>query len=124
MIFFGAQVGLYCFYRFSFDKIHGVSIFDLYFSVYKPYNLKQLRFQSIIFLNDLYPVCFSRSVMFNSCDPMDCSPPGSSVHGIFQTRILEWVDISFSRGSPPPHRSNLHLLHCRQILYHKPAGKP
>ena len=29
-------------------------------------------------------------------DPMDCSPPGSSVHGIFQARILEWVDISFS----------------------------
>ena len=33
------------------------------------------------------------------CDPMDCSPPGSSVHGISQTRILEWVAISFSRGS-------------------------
>ena len=33
------------------------------------------------------------------CDPMDCSPPGSSVHGIFQAWILEWVDISFSRGS-------------------------
>ena len=32
-------------------------------------------------------------------DPMDCSPPGSSVHGIFQARILEWVAISFSRGS-------------------------
>ena len=33
------------------------------------------------------------------CDPMDCSPPGSSVHGILQARILEWVAISFSRGS-------------------------
>ena len=33
------------------------------------------------------------------CDPMDYSPPGSSVHGILQTRILEWVAISFSRGS-------------------------
>ena len=33
------------------------------------------------------------------CNPMDCSLPGSSVHGIFQTRILEWVAISFSRGS-------------------------
>ena len=33
------------------------------------------------------------------CDPMDCSPPGSSIHGIFQARILEWVAISFSRGS-------------------------
>ena len=31
------------------------------------------------------------------CDPMDCSPPGSSVHGILQTRILEWVSISYSR---------------------------
>ena len=36
------------------------------------------------------------------CDPMDCSPPGSSVHGISQARILEWVAISFSRGSTWP----------------------
>ena len=36
------------------------------------------------------------------CDPMDCSPPGSSIHGIFQARILEWVAISFSRGSSQP----------------------
>ena len=33
---------------------------------------------------------------------MDCNPPGSSVHGISQARILEWVDISFSRGSSNP----------------------
>ena len=31
------------------------------------------------------------------CDPMDCSPPGSSIHGIFQARVLEWVAISFSK---------------------------
>ena len=36
------------------------------------------------------------------CDPMDCSLPGSSVQGIFQARVLEWVDISFSRGSSRP----------------------
>ena len=36
------------------------------------------------------------------CNPMDCSLPGSSVHGIFQTRILEWVAISFSRRSFRP----------------------
>ena len=36
------------------------------------------------------------------CDPVDCSLPGSSVHGIFQARILEWVAISFSRGSSWP----------------------
>ena len=36
------------------------------------------------------------------CDPMDCSLPCSSVHGIFQTRVLEWIAISFSRGSSQP----------------------
>ena len=36
------------------------------------------------------------------CDPMDCSPPGSSVHGILQARTLEWVAISSSRGSSQP----------------------
>ena len=36
------------------------------------------------------------------CDPMDCSPPGSSIHWILQARILEWVAISFSRGSSQP----------------------
>ena len=34
--------------------------------------------------------------------PVDCSPPGSSVHGMFQARILEWVAIASSRGSSPP----------------------
>ena len=33
------------------------------------------------------------------CDPVDCGPSGSSIHGILQARILEWVAISFSRGS-------------------------
>ena len=36
------------------------------------------------------------------CDPVDCSLPGSSVHGILQARILEWVAIAFSRGSSQP----------------------
>ena len=36
------------------------------------------------------------------CDSMDCSPAGSSVHRILQARILEWVAISFSRGSSQP----------------------
>ena len=51
------------------------------------------------------------------CDPMDYSPPGSSVHGIFQARILEWVAISFFRGIFPTQGLNLGLPHCRQILY-------
>jgi len=36
------------------------------------------------------------------CNPVDCSVPGSSVHGILQARILEWVAIAFSRGSSRP----------------------
>ena len=62
----------------------------------------------------------SHSVVSDSCDPMDpmdCSPQGSSVHGILQARILEWVAISFSMGIFPIQESNPCLLHCRQILY-------
>ena len=44
-------------------------------------------------------------------DPRDWSPPASSVHGISQARILEWVAISSSRGSPPTQELNPHLLH-------------
>ena len=54
-------------------------------------------------------------------DPMDCSLPGSSVHGIFQARILEWVAISFSRGfSQPRDQTFISCVSCigRQILYH------
>ena len=53
-------------------------------------------------------------------DLTDSSPPGSSVHGILQTRILGWVAIPFSRGSFPTQGSNpclLCLLRCRWILY-------
>ena len=68
--------------------------------------------------------------------PMDCSPPGSSIHGIFQARVLEWGAIAFSGNEPPEkpkntgvgslsllqhifptQESNWGLLHCRQILY-------
>ena len=47
-----------------------------------------------------------RAKLLQSCptlgNPMDCSPPGSSVYGILQARILEWVAMPFSRGSSPP----------------------
>ena len=47
-------------------------------------------------------VCLVIQSCLTLCDPRHCSPPGSSVHGIFQARILEWVAISFSRGSFGP----------------------
>jgi len=50
-------------------------------------------------------------------DPMGCSLPGFSVHGILQVRILEWVAIHFARGIFQTQGSNLGLPHCRQILY-------
>ena len=50
-------------------------------------------------------------------DPMDCNLRGSSVHGIFQARILEWIAISFSRRSSRPRGSNPGLPHCGQTLY-------
>ena len=51
-------------------------------------------------------------------DPMDCSPPGSSVHGIFQTRILEWVAISSSKGFSQPRDQTQVFCIDRHILYH------
>ena len=44
------------------------------------------------------------------CDPVDCGPPGSSIHGVLQARILVWVAMPSSRGSSRPQGSTLHLL--------------
>ena len=55
------------------------------------------------------------------CNPMDCSSPGCSVHGILQARILEWIIISFSRGSSWPRDwTQVSYVSCtgRQALYH------
>ena len=62
--------------------------------------------------------CLVEKLCPTLCNPMDCSLPGPAVHGIVQARILEWVAISFSRGSSLPgdwtHVSRI----CRRILYH------
>ena len=49
--------------------------------------------------------------------PMGCSPPGSSIHGISQARILKWVAIYISRG-PSQLRDGPWHPHCRRVLYH------
>ena len=58
------------------------------------------------------------------CDPMDCSPPGSSVRGILQARILEWV----AKGSSRPRDQNFSLMSPAlggRVLYHEyPLGSP
>ena len=57
--------------------------------------------------------------MTDSCDPMDYSLPEFSAHGIFQARVVEWVAISFSRGSSQP-RDRTHVF-CigKWTVYHK-----
>ena len=55
------------------------------------------------------------------CDPVDCSPPSSSVHGILQARVLEWVAISFSRGFSQP-RDQTYVSHIPYCLSHQ--GSP
>ena len=58
---------------------------------------------------------------FSLCDHMDCSPSASSVHGILQARILEWVAILFCRESSQP-RGQIHISYVfcigRRFLYH------
>ena len=54
----------------------------------------------------------SRSTL---CDPMDCSLAGSSVHGILQARILEWVAVHFSRGSSHP-RDGTQVFRIAELL--------
>ena len=63
------------------------------------------------------------------CDPMDYSLPGSSIHGISQAKILEWVAISFSRGSSQPRDQTCVSYICtgRRVagsLPLAPPGKP
>ena len=62
--------------------------------------------------------CLIAKLCLTLCDPKDCSLPGSSVHEIFQARILEWIAISFSRRSSKP-RDQTHIS-CvgKGFLYH------
>ena len=78
-------------------------------------------------VGSVHIMCVQVHSVAQSCltlwDPTECSPPGSSVQGIFPARILEWVAISSSRGSSQPRGQTRvsciasGLLHRRQILY-------
>ena len=87
-----------------------------------PYFLQWTDFEQIILKQKLLMLC---CVWAQSCptlsDPMDCSLPASSIHGILQARILEWAAISYSRGSSQPrNRTHVSCVSCfgRQILCH------
>ena len=94
-----------------------------------PYGSSQTRFWHTSFFSIFLRTCECMLGCCSHiwlCNPMVYSPPGSSVHGILQVGILEWVVISFSRGSSWPRDQTPHLLrllHCRQILYHGATWK-
>ena len=58
------------------------------------------------------------------CNPMDCSPPGSSVHGVLQARTLEWVAMPSSRGSSNPGTEARSPALQVDSLASEPPGKP
>ena len=69
----------------------------------------------------LRPSCTVAQSCLTLCDPMDCNPLGSSIHGVFQSRMLEWIAISSSRGSFwPSDPTCISGVFCidRWILYH------
>ena len=69
-------------------------------------------------------LCGSHSVVSNSLHPMDCSPPGSSVHGTLQARILEWDAISFFRGSSQARDQTQYPALQANALPSELLGKP
>ena len=83
---------------------------------------------SLVSSTSNYLQWFAKSLQLCLCDPVDCSPQGSSVHGILHARILEWVAISSSRGSSwPRNQTCVSCIFCidRQILFTtEPPGKP
>ena len=70
----------------------------------------------------------SESEVAQSCltpsDPMDCSPPGSSIHGILQARVPEWVAISFARDLPDQGSNPGSTTFQADALTSEPPGKP
>ena len=66
----------------------------------------------------LYVYVLVTQLCLTLCNPLDCSTPGSSVHAIFQARVLERVAMPSSRGSSWPKDQTQASCVCRQILYH------
>ena len=81
--------------------------------------------EALAFSRLAWEMCVNAQSCPTLCNHMDCSPPGSSVHGIFQARILEQVATSCSRGSSQPRdqtRTSFSSCIGRQIFYHGAIG--
>ena len=109
-----------------------VYIYLLFFQILFPYRSSQvlnrvpcalqLVLTSYLFYICVYVHAKSFQLCLTFCNHMDCSPPGSSIHGIHQARIREWVAIPFSRRSSQLRdRTFISYILCigRQVLYHQ-----
>ena len=95
------------------------NVFVFHTSCLCPWNFSWVSFYSLSISSILKVKVLVAQSSPTLCNPMDYSPLSSSVHGICQARILEWIAIhSLLQGIFLTERSNLGLLHCRQILYH------
>ena len=107
----------------SFISIH---YFPIFFGVYDTISSHQHSREASTLEKQMHhlstvAICLcvlSRFSRVQLCDPMDCSPPGSSVHGILQAKILEWVAMPSSRGIFLTQGSNL----CLFCLLHWQSG--
>ena len=87
------------------------------------YTGKICSFLCVFCYSFLFYWCLVAKLCPTQGNPMDCSPPGSSVHGISQARILEWVAISSSRESSWPRDWTLISCTGRPFLYHRATGE-
>ena len=89
--------------------------------------IEKVRILSILSESISKPVlvmCVFTKSSLTLCDPMDCSLPGSLVHGILQARILEWVAISSSRGSSRPRDQTGVFCLAGGFFTTEPPGRP
>ena len=102
---------------------------DMPLSVY-PYDLKFTSMQSLtqMFIATLFKTARTCCLVTKShqtlLQPLDCSPPGSTVEAVLQARWLEWVVISFSRGSSQPRDTAWSSALAGRFFATEPPGKP
>ena len=80
--------------------------------------------RTFLFITFLLHACYVTAVLSALCNPVDCSPPGSSVHGISQARILQWVVISFSRAPSWPLTFLPRQEYCSGLSFPSPGDLP
>ena len=114
----------FCSQRLVGRKIEGRAFFPLVWNQSIPKRILDiilcLFYHAIVKFPLLFHCCACSAAQFcpTLCDSLDCSPPGSFVHGISQARILEWVAISFSRVSSWSRNRTWVSCIGRRILYH------